>query len=182
MWYKVKRILKWVNWEEKQIYPKVIKETYNLTMWDGTLVSIAKSWHTIKQIDIETTIRFTWSWQLYFRLCPTNSISSQNVISITASNLSRYGMRVQYGREGVAWYDATTVLSSMSTGVDYVMKATFLLDSWTVTVNWTTVNINYTNISSIISWIFNWATPYWQSAKYYSNFVSNPVTYTVTYN
>ena len=181
MWYKLKRIMMRPNGVEKQVRPTVIKETFTFTPWDFTYKSLAKSWYKINQIVLESTIRFTWSAQIYMNICPTNSTSSQDIVKVAFSTISWNWRQIQTGRDGSSW---TTHQSwwSISTNTDYHVKVTIGRDSWIMDFNGTSTTLTYsTTEKNVIASVFNSTTPYGQTPTYDSNVVPRTITYTVTY-
>lgn len=157
------------------------KEVFTFTPWDSTFKSLAKSWYKIKEIVLESTIRFTWGAQIYMNMCPTNSTSSQTIIKAVFSTVSWNWRQIQTGSDGTSW---TTHQSwwSISTNTNYPVKVTIGRDSWIMDFNGTSTTLTYnTTEKNIIASVFNSATPYGQTPTYSSSVASNPITYTVTY-
>lgn len=161
---------------------KTFTTTTTSTLSDAK--AIYTSWYKVSKIEVDTTIRFSWNWQMYLRMTPVYSYSSQNLISMTfACNLWGNGWYIQWWKDGSNW---TTYQSwwYISTWTDYVVHWEFTLTWWSFTFGWTTTTLSYTSAeSSLISNIFNSTTSYVGAAPpYYSWWQSKTLTYTVTYD
>ena len=172
---------------DTQVRPTQLVRQFTTTTTSG--ISDAKaiytSWYTVSKIEMDTTIRFSWNAQIYFRLSPVNSYSSQDLIACTFDywySSTPWKWYIQWGRDGVSW---TTYQSgwNISTGVDYILHIEFTRTGWTISFGGTTTSLNYTTAeANIITSIFDSTTSIvGASTAYWSWAVSNTLTYTVTY-
>ena len=125
-WYKIKRVLTWVNWEEKQIYPAVDHPTYT---YDFT---VSDNWFT-----------YTWdgwiqgweSWQWFY----LRSRSSSSVYSLTVTPPQSIFDNKTLKRIKISFYLPSNNTSAGINGLRY--QAEYNHAQYYGTYNWYNVNV-----------------------------------------
>lgn len=187
MWYKLKRIMMWVNGEEKQVRPKAITEIYTMAAktqasWDARdYTSIYKSWKTIKQVVIETTFNKVWTWANSNFWIATNPTSSTSLYVSSNGIWNNNYCAIQYSVNWWSWQTYRSWLSWLNARWNNIVKFTIGRDSATLELNWAINSYTYwSSEATFVQWILDSAT-----AQFIYTFTASEhwdVTITVTYN
>ena len=161
-WYKIKRVLTWVNWEEKQIYPAArLPSAYQeveYIQWTGTQAIDCNIviWATKLKTDLKINSQYIWESAIF---------------------LSRWTLNwnfLMFYNNAFRWHSASSVDISCALNTDYSIQT----ENWKITINWTsyTCTASSSDSSSDLSMcIFgkSWATTYWRFKLYYMKMWDN---------
>ena len=152
-WYKIKRVLTWVNeWGnlvEKQIYPASrLPSAYQEVEY------IQSSWTQW----IDTWVIANTNTKAEIKL--NSQLISESAIFGSQWSLNWYFL--MFYSNAIRWHSASAVDIACSLNTDYVIQT----ENWMVTVNW----ISYTNTasSSILTWYNIWLFATWNQANAYT--------------
>lgn len=143
---KIKNVFKWVNWREKQIYPKKLNYYYSEDNFQEYQDLVTSTW-SIQFVD--TTKRFTFTNACY--------IWNRIAIDFNGSSMRKINL------------DTLTVTSSTSSWVSgvvwYFWQDRILTRSWLLDTDWNTItSFSYDSITPWVSWVV-WANSWYDIYK-----------------
>ena len=166
-WYKIKRVLTWVNWEEKQIYPKPpftpTSDTLAYYKFDWNLNDSSSSGRNMSLQNWSVTYWTTAGWAKYWYF---NTSTWTNNILFSSINYWTYKMTISY------WIQPKTLFSDYVLSVELAATATVPIyarayDSYTVTFH----GNDTTYAMSKDTWYYVTITRDGTTCKYYVNWV-----------
>jgi len=125
-WYKIKRVLTWVNWEEKQIYPAGLPSTYQE-------VEYIQSSGT-QYIDTWVSWSWLWSYEIKFNPLSSRATTFEQYIAWATSN---YTPKIYYDNSRgtiVINYDPNVIITIF--GLWDSIHTVSISNSW-IYVDWT---------------------------------------------